>query len=258
MNREHLAKLGFIFLLWYITFRAGQTLHGIILDYMQFAPNCFRLWDQALICLHDRPFSYITLATSVWVLSILGTWFLIRPDEMDTLALIIGTVSASLYFYVRQAPQYLLLSVMVISGNPVFLFLLVPVKEYAAIVGVLYLFVYRRESIRYRTILWIVLAGLLYLGIRQIIGFVPYAPGDVQPVTLWYVLAQLPVLMEYILLRCVSILIMLVLVARDRRDVLFLFLCGVFVFMFALFWEVQLWLVPAVVIMAERRGLKNE
>lgn len=252
MNRKHLTKLGFICLLWHIAFRTGQQIQSVLLVYMQFAPNCYRLWDQALIYLHNQPFSYITLASTVWALSILGTWFLVRPDEMDTLALIIGAISASFYFYIRQSPQYLLMAAMVISGNPIFLILLVPVKEYAVVVGVLYLLVYRRASVQYATILCIVLAGLFYLGILLVVGFVPYASGNVLPITFQYVLTHILNHMDTILLKCVPILVMLALVARERKDVFFLFLCGIFVFCFGQFWEIHLWLMPAVAIMAER------
>jgi len=253
MNRERLAKVGLTVVLWHLAFRVGQQVHSEFLIYMQYAPNCYRLWDQLLLYLHDHPFSYIMLTSTVWALSILGTWLLIRPDEMDTLALIIGAVSASLYFYIRQGPQYLLLAALVVSGSPAVLLLLVPVKEYAVIVGVLYLLTYRRESIRHTTILWIILTGLLYLGIHQMVGPVPYAPGGAPLVTPQYVLTKLSADMVTALVKCVPILVMLVLVARERRDVLFLSLCGVFVLTFGQFWEMHLWLAPAVTVMAERR-----
>lgn len=248
-----LAKVGLIAVLWHIAFRAGQQIPNL-LWYMQHAPNCYRLWDQFLIFFHDRPFSYVTLASTIWALSILGTWLMIRPDEMDTLAFIIGAVSASAYFYIRQGPQYLLLAVLVVSGSPAVLLLLVPVKEYAVIVGVLYLLVYRRNSIRYTTVLWVALAGVFYLSIFYIIGPVSYTPAMAPMVTVQYMLAKLLADMVTVLIKCIPILAMLVLVARKRKDALFLSLCGVFIFAFGLFWEVHLWLTPAVVVMAERKA----
>lgn len=253
MNRKHFVIVGIVFLLWRIAFRAGQQGCDGDFKYLQFAPNCYRLWDHFLLYLHDTPFSYVMLSSTVWAASILGMWYLARPDEMDTLALIIGTVATSAFGSIRAGPQYLLLATLAVTGNPAILLLLVAVKEYAVIVGVLYLVIYRRDLGGKRIILWVIFAGLFYLGIHYIIGSMLYAPSGAPMVTPQYVLARLPNDIEWIMMQCVPIIIMLVLVIRDRRDVLFLLLCGVFVFTFGLFWEMQLWLAPATIIITQRR-----
>lgn len=257
MNREPLSKIILLLLSSYIAFQTGQKILKQLIYYMSFSPNCYRIFDQILLSFHNQPYSYVTLNCVTWLLCIFLTWTLIKPNKEDTYIFITAVFLMSYQFAIRQAPQYLLLTLLVLV-SPFFLLLLVLIKEYSVIVGILYLIIYRKEILGKRTILIIIVSSLIYLLIYIIIGNVPYFTEGAPLFSFQYMLSKLFVNIESILINCVFISFMLILVIQEKRDVFFLGLCAIFIFAFGLFWEIHLWFVSIVVIIGEKERKRME
>ena len=234
-----------------MTWHTGQRVDvDRFIEYMHEDPEAYRLWDHILLHFHRRPFSIITLETLSFSLCVLVSYLLIMPTGLDGLLFLVGVLACSSNFSVRHSVQYPLLALLALTSSPFLLVPLILTKELAAWLGLGYLILTNGFQP-----LIIILAGvafMVYLIMRRIIGtrqrvsggaplfaipyYVKYMQGKIEGknrVTILWNVAGVCAMVVFLIMRGPFILLWV----------------AVPVFLFALWWEPQLWFPTVVVVL---------
>lgn len=148
-----------------ITWSVGQRMdRDNWIAYLRQKPNAYRLWDHLLLFFHERPFSIITLESLSWGVSVVITYLILMPSDVSLLVFLLVSFSVAAGFHIRANVMYPVLAALVVTGSPVFLVILILIKEHTAFIGVGYLLLH--GGLTYSLVIWAIIAGFVYIILR--------------------------------------------------------------------------------------------
>jgi hypothetical protein len=242
----------------------GQSIQPqYLIEYMQESPNAYRLFDQFLLKLHRKRFSFITWTSIAWFGSLVLTyiilfnpvWFTNWPFATlvvwnpQRMVFLIGAAACSMNFYIRQSLLYPLLALFSVTLNPLLLLPIVVVKEQGLWLAGGYLMFIGHLDLLNMT--YIGLAGVFYLLVRWSIGKKPRSVENAPFFTPRYAINHLrnkrP---KQVLIDLVALAAMFVFVVMEGMlGIQMIIWTAGLVFLFALWWEPQLWFPTVILIL---------
>ncbi len=240
-----------------------------IKNYWSYSPNAYRLFEQFLIWLETvTSISIKWYVILSWVICISITYLILKPKHFESVLFLLWVIWIAEWGNISNGPMYLILALIVKYADrketPLLLIPLVFVKEVGAFIGIIYLFFI--EQRKEDAVIWGVIAATMYTAVRFIIiGPIP-AYGDVYPgsapsITIFFVWEKLTtVSTSFILLRVIPSIGLLTYTIsygyfkskHFKQELLLWILTAIPIFIFALFYEPQLWFPTLVVILFMR------
>ncbi|MHA1979367.1 MAG: hypothetical protein ACW98I_20875 [Candidatus Hodarchaeales archaeon] len=247
--------LWFIFIISYTTWKTLQLRDiNVIIDFMEHGNNAYRLSNKIFLFLHDLPVSYYTWIALQFIISLTIVYYLIRPKGKD---FILFMLWLSLFPIFYHSIQYILLVMLVKYSNtkasPYLVVSLVFVKEFSVWLALGYLFLTNSRS-RAELITSAAISGVLYIGIRLLIGYVPpyeNAAPLITPLHLIQTAIYNPA--TYILIQLLPLVILLLYSVNTEFELKLSLWNALPILLFALLWESQLWFPLFIVIISHRK-----
>ena len=256
-----LVIMAVLLLLCYNRWKIDSPLNDIIIDFLQYNPNGYRLWTQFLIMLDQHPIAYVALTSIVFAMV---SWALYLGCRKEDQMMLFGWLAMVLFFAsIRQAPAFLLLALAILVRDVKWSYLMVIpmtlVKEHAGIVYVIYLLSIKR----YREAVGVgVLWAVTFLSIRLLIGPLEFWTSPVTGETLYTpILTLMPYIARLTWMKWIWIaaeVMLCVLFLKDRTEVFMVLANLPIITLFGLFYEPQLWLMVMVAIVYKRRVEEDE
>jgi len=246
---EQYLVLSWFFIVTRITWAFGQLIDlDQFISYMDEDPEAFRLWDHLLLYFHKRPFSIITLLTMSFIFCMMVSYIIIMPAGVGGLVFAVGFMACAANFSVRHSIQYPLLALLGITGNPVLLVPLILTKEISAWVGLGYLLL--TNGLQPLTLFFAALSFLVYVIMKLKIGKRGRSsyrvPLFAVPCYVRRLLSKEKLGVVFWNIAGTAALVLFLAVYTP----LLLLWTALPVFLFALFWEPQLWFPTVIVILA--------
>ena len=264
--RENITGLTIIFVFWVFCFNKWQKVtefNDKWIEALAHPPSAYRLWTQFLALFDQHPIAFVALV-SITFASVATILYLLCPEkEKPILAafLILVMWGSS----IRQAPVFLVLAVAILLKNRDWSILMVipmtMIKEHSGLIYVIYLVSTKKYK---KAVIAGILWAITFVSIRVIIG-----PRD------WYIpedptyLVTTPILTldPYILrlgpekwmnwIKLAGDISLTIFLVKNRKEA-FIFIANLpIIIIFGLFYESQLWLMPAIAVIFSRRN-KNE
>ncbi|MFW9805320.1 MAG: hypothetical protein ACFFFK_01165 [Candidatus Thorarchaeota archaeon] len=262
-NTQHIVVMLVLFVLCFNRWRLDTANNDIIVDQMTHSPAAYRLWTQFLLLFNENPFSFVALLAVIFAVTSAYLYWICPDNEKMVL---FGFLTLVIMFgSLRQAPAYLLLLLAVTLREKDWSVLLVvpitAVKEHAGLIYIIFLFSTKKykEAVA-ASILW----GATYAAIHLIIGPVSaYIPPDAPEMAITTPILTLdPYILRLSLpthwknwANIFGNVLMAVLLVNDRKESLVFLLNLPIITFFGIFYESQLWLMPAIAVIFGRMQL---
>lgn len=222
------------------TYRYFSEIGYTLAERVQYAPFAYRLNWQIVSFLNGAPFSVLTWMSISWIASIILVYIILRPKGSQLLLFICWFAAVCYFGTIYDGEALVLIALLArYMDNKYTPLLLVPIalfREIVAFTGLLFLFFYTNKKIE--GFLSFIAGGALYGVVRFIvIGNKPYAAFD---------FFTMPFLLDFLMNPAYVFTYILLIVAlifftiNTQYKWMWLFSAIPF-FMFALFWEPQLW-----------------
>ncbi|MFX1368345.1 MAG: hypothetical protein ACFFAY_07095 [Promethearchaeota archaeon] len=239
----------------------------ITLSYLGYAPNAYRIHVVIMVAIFNAGLSILLSIYDTAVLfgipAVLGIYFLIRPTGKDYRRLL-----RALFFCVVVVvlPNYLAFAVLTLairySDRKESVLLLIPLALFREVLAFIALGYYLlADKHRRDAIIGFALAALAYAAVRYlIVGDLGYPPGHAPFITLTYtfqILIETPLYALYATALFAPMVVMLYKNTQSSFDARLLLWTGIPNFVFALFFEPQLWL-PVIIISTMHRKLQKQ
>lgn len=238
--RDEILTITIIFFLTHETWKLLGATGFTFTDRVQYAPFAYRLNWQIISLLEDAPFSVLTWISISWIVSMILVYLILRPKGSQLFLFICWFAAVSYFGTIFDGEALLLVTLVVVYKDYKYApLLLIPIalfREIVAFIGFLFLFFYT-ENKKEGTLSFII-AGVLYAVVRFIlIGNRPYQSLD---------FFTIPYLLDFLLnptylLVYIPLIIILVLLTVDLEYKWMWLITAIPNFLFALFWEPQLW-----------------
>lgn len=251
MNNQKVRNVDFLlfsltlFLTSYMAWKYWFDVGDFVIDYWQYAPNRYRLWEQLLLMLSGS-FSITLLNIMSWFASFLIASLILHPIRGKEQRIIICWyifVCLSGAFY--NGPMFIILALLLkYHDNKYISLLLIPLtlmKEVVGLIGFLYLWIVGKKETSY---IGGILGGISYISMRLLLGEVGYAPPPfIQQFAFLEVLNRLnpSLVLFYVMPLCLLLGLSFIQSKMNRRKALFVLLSSIPIFIFAIPWEPQLW-----------------
>ncbi|MBD3406296.1 MAG: hypothetical protein GF411_09320 [Candidatus Lokiarchaeota archaeon] len=232
--------------------------------YFDFAPNRYRILQQALLTISESSATLGLLHVIIWGLSITVLLGIIQPNWRESAAILILLTMMTIQSLVLSAPGYIVLAIYAKHRDHRYSLILLPIliviKEYLFFVAVVYSCFQNREAFfskfDYRLITSIGFSLLMYLALVLFMGPASTPSGGVPFYTVNFVIdifQNTP--SSHLLLIAAINLSAFLFVLEHRLDGVLLFFLLSPIFIFGFFWESQLWFPSLVIIILKRDGL---
>ena len=246
---------------WQLLIYVGAETNRI--RFFLYAPNAYRLFNWLLIQMDDFILSFYGWAALTFLVVLILSYYLIRPRDFDYLLFLAWIVFLPRIFH---ALQLLLLVILVkYSETKYSSLILIPlalVKEIAFWQGFGYLFLSNKRSNREIFILAFI-SSFCYLWVRFIIiGDLSYDPNNVPLFSIPFLIQKFITDPSFIIFhnftRGIPLLILLCLTIQSKIDFRIVFWNIAPVVLFAVYWETQLWLPIALIILSDRKHFRRD